>query len=150
MSMGTVLMLALLGARTHLSLVVAVETGRPVQRHIGRWESPPRKCPSSMVTDGPLLGNGDMGAAIGGSLRFKITPTAPLSHLCDHAQPQCMRVVIVIDSTPLRSPCGARTRTRCEVVFTFYNSLFSRCLIFIPPSQTHPSVVPSPNQPDAT
>jgi hypothetical protein len=40
---------------------------RVVERHIGRWNSPPRKCPSSMVTDGPLLGNGDMGAAIGGA-----------------------------------------------------------------------------------
>jgi len=34
--------------------------------HIGRWTKPPTKCPSSMVTDGPLLGNGDAGAAAGG------------------------------------------------------------------------------------
>ena len=39
---------------------------RPVDRHVGRWSQPPARCPSSMVTDGPLLGNGDVGAALGG------------------------------------------------------------------------------------
>ena len=34
--------------------------------HIGRWTKPPSRCPSSMVTDGPLLGNGDAGSALGG------------------------------------------------------------------------------------
>jgi hypothetical protein len=34
--------------------------------HVGRWSKPPKRCPSSMVTDGPLLGNGDAGAALGG------------------------------------------------------------------------------------
>eukprot|EP00041_Stephanoeca_diplocostata_P026806 m.729241 g.729241 ORF g.729241 m.729241 type:complete len:1225 (+) comp23048_c0_seq4:158-3832(+) len=38
----------------------------PVRRHIGKWTAPPQRCPSSMVTDGPLLGNGDMGCAVGG------------------------------------------------------------------------------------
>jgi hypothetical protein len=34
--------------------------------HVGTWTKPPARCPSSMVTDGPLLGNGDAGAALGG------------------------------------------------------------------------------------
>ena len=34
--------------------------------HVGRWTTPPKRCPSSMVTDGPLLANGDAGAAVGG------------------------------------------------------------------------------------
>lgn len=36
----------------------------PVSRHVGRWGSPPRKCPSEMVTDAPIMANGDMGAAV--------------------------------------------------------------------------------------
>ena len=36
----------------------------PVSRHIGRWTEPPRKCPSTMVTDAPIMANGDMGAAV--------------------------------------------------------------------------------------
>ena len=41
----------------------------PVSRHIGRWTEAPRKCPSTMVTDAPIMANGDMGAAVchGGS-----------------------------------------------------------------------------------
>ena len=40
--------------------------GGPVSRHVGHWNAPPKHCPSSMVTDAPLLGNGDVGAAVGG------------------------------------------------------------------------------------
>jgi hypothetical protein len=48
-----------------------VASGGAVSRaglHVGRWDKPPARCPSSMVTDGPLLGNGDAGAAAGGFL----------------------------------------------------------------------------------
>eukprot|EP00038_Savillea_parva_P031017 m.82296 g.82296 ORF g.82296 m.82296 type:complete len:1149 (+) comp9456_c0_seq1:212-3658(+) len=51
--------LAVLGSGSRAS-------GRPVDRHVGTWSSAPKKCPSDMVTDGPLLGNGDLGAAVGG------------------------------------------------------------------------------------
>ena len=46
---------------------------RPVSRHIGHWSSPPQHCPTSMVSDGPLLGNGDMGAALGGAVNGALT-----------------------------------------------------------------------------
>ena len=37
----------------------------PVQRHIGRWNSTPTVTPGSgNVIDGPLIGNGDAGAAL--------------------------------------------------------------------------------------
>eukprot|EP00729_Bicosta_minor_P008806 gene8806-28885_t len=49
-----------------LTLVIAVATAHPVSRHVGLWTKPPERCPSSMVTDGPILGNGDLGAAVGG------------------------------------------------------------------------------------
>jgi hypothetical protein len=48
------------------SLFLASGSGLPVSRHIGKWDSAPKKCPSNMVTDGPLLGNGDLGTALGG------------------------------------------------------------------------------------
>ena len=38
----------------------------PVRQIVGRWDSPPQRAPSTMVTDGPLLGNGDLGAVLGG------------------------------------------------------------------------------------
>ena len=46
----------------------SIFTGRaalPVQRHIGRWNSTPTVTPGSgNVIDGPLIGNGDSGAAL--------------------------------------------------------------------------------------
>jgi hypothetical protein len=49
-------------------LAAAGSSARPSRAglHVGRWTKPPERCPSSMVTDGPLLGNGDAGAALGG------------------------------------------------------------------------------------
>ena len=63
-----------LGARTvaaMLPLLIAALVGlalleHPAARHVGRWSVPPKRCPSSLVTDVPLLGNGDAGAAMGG------------------------------------------------------------------------------------
>lgn len=49
-----------------LILVHGVLGENPAGRHIGEWTTPPKRCPSSMVTDGPLLGNGDAGSALGG------------------------------------------------------------------------------------
>lgn len=40
-------------------------TGLPVQRHVGRWNSTPTMTPGTgNVIDGPLIGNGDAGAAL--------------------------------------------------------------------------------------
>ena len=36
----------------------------PVSRVIGRWDSPPQRAPSTMVTDGPLLGNVSLPCAL--------------------------------------------------------------------------------------
>ena len=46
--------------------------GRPVDRHIGRWETSPNLVPGGVGTgasqqpDGPLAGNGDFGVVVGG------------------------------------------------------------------------------------
>jgi hypothetical protein len=45
---------------------VKTDDFHPVRQIVGRWTSPPQKAPSTMVTDGPLLGNGDLGAVLGG------------------------------------------------------------------------------------
>lgn len=37
----------------------------PAARHMGSWTAPPRHTPSSMVPDGPIAANGDMGVGIG-------------------------------------------------------------------------------------
>ena len=49
-----------------IAVAFAVSDTHPVSRHVGRWTVPPRHCPSSMVTDAPILGNGDMGAVVCG------------------------------------------------------------------------------------
>eukprot|EP00051_Salpingoeca_urceolata_P007782 m.100454 g.100454 ORF g.100454 m.100454 type:complete len:1120 (-) comp15400_c0_seq2:5-3364(-) len=49
-----------------LVLMVAAASATPVDHHVGVWSNPPNHCPSRMVTDAPLLGNGDMGAALCG------------------------------------------------------------------------------------
>ena len=46
--------------------LAAVSPSSRAGLHVGRWTTPPKRCPSSMVTDGPLLANGDAGAAVGG------------------------------------------------------------------------------------
>jgi hypothetical protein len=38
----------------------------PAAEHMGRWTAPPRRTPSTMVPDGPIAANGDMGVGIGG------------------------------------------------------------------------------------
>ena len=35
-----------------------------VRCHVGVWDAPPAKTPTAAVLDGPLLGNGDLGAAL--------------------------------------------------------------------------------------
>lgn len=45
---------------------VAREGGRIVSRHKAVFAQPPRRIPSRTQTDAPLLGNGDMGVALGG------------------------------------------------------------------------------------
>jgi alpha-L-fucosidase 2 len=55
-----------------------------VARHEGVWTAPPRRVPSSTVSDAPLLGNGDIGVLIGGGpekQRFFISK-------CDFWRPQ--------------------------------------------------------------
>lgn len=60
-----VLVLVLQTDRAKVAASATSATERhPVSRHIGRWDQPPRKCPSSMVTDAPIMANGDMGAAV--------------------------------------------------------------------------------------
>ena len=54
-------------------LPLAFPQTHPVQRHIGRWDAPPAKAPSTMVTDGPLLGNGDMGTVLGGVSHWNVS-----------------------------------------------------------------------------
>ena len=49
---------ALLGtALATADVAPAAADPRPVARHVGKWSAAPQRCPSSMVTDGPLLGN---------------------------------------------------------------------------------------------
>jgi len=38
-----------------------------VSRYEGVWTAPPRRVPSNAVSDGPLLGNGDIGVLVGGA-----------------------------------------------------------------------------------
>ena len=40
--------------------------GLPVQRHVGRWAAPPRRVPTAMMFDSPIVGNGDAGITFGG------------------------------------------------------------------------------------
>ena len=47
----------------HVSNIVA---DHPAAQHVGVWETPPYRCPTSLVSDCPLLGNGDMGIGLGG------------------------------------------------------------------------------------
>ena len=42
----------------------------PAERHVGRWSANPQNCPSQMVTDAPIIGNGELGAAVGGALPY--------------------------------------------------------------------------------
>ena len=44
------------------------DASHPAQRHVGHWSANPSKCPSSMVTDAPIIGNGELGAAVSGAL----------------------------------------------------------------------------------
>ena len=45
----------------------AFNDDHPVRRHVGTWTENPKRCPSSMVTDAPLLGNGELGAVFCGA-----------------------------------------------------------------------------------
>ena len=49
-----------------LFLIHHVVADHPATRHVGIWETPPYRCPTSLVSDCPLLGNGDMGVGLGG------------------------------------------------------------------------------------
>ena len=42
----------------------------PAQRCVGRWSANPARCPSPMVTDAPIIANGELGAALAGALPF--------------------------------------------------------------------------------
>ena len=57
-----------------LAVLVVAEHQHPAAKHVGEWHTPPHACPSSMVSDCPLLGNGDMGVGLGG-----IAATADMS-----------------------------------------------------------------------
>eukprot|EP00040_Diaphanoeca_grandis_P025186 m.139259 g.139259 ORF g.139259 m.139259 type:complete len:1142 (-) comp30045_c0_seq6:246-3671(-) len=48
-----------------LILQVAART-HPAEQHVGTWDTPPYSCPTTLVSDCPLLGNGDLGAGLGG------------------------------------------------------------------------------------
>jgi hypothetical protein len=52
---------------------VAAEALRQVARHAGVFHAPPVHMPTRKIPDGPLLGNGDLGVAVGtvvGRLRY--------------------------------------------------------------------------------
>ena len=50
----------------HAVLTAGAVGAHPAEQHVGVWHTPPYRCPTSMVSDCPLLGNGDMGIGIGG------------------------------------------------------------------------------------
>jgi alpha-L-fucosidase 2 len=53
--------------RVSLAFAVAFLPGGPLAgQHRAEWPSPPSKIPGNVAVDAPLLGNGDMAAAIGG------------------------------------------------------------------------------------
>jgi hypothetical protein len=49
-----------------VATVVGARAGHPASKYVGTWHTPPYRCPTSMVSDCPLLGNGDMGVGLGG------------------------------------------------------------------------------------
>ena len=58
----------------------AVDDAHPAARHVGVWETPPYRCPTSMVNDCPLLGNGDMGVGLGGIVASRDQATVNQSY----------------------------------------------------------------------
>ena len=59
--------LVLLGAceRGAASTSASASAIHPAARHRGVWNAAPRRTPSTMVPDGPIAANGDMGVGIG-------------------------------------------------------------------------------------
>ena len=47
-----------------VAAAAAQQGGHPAAQHVGIWHTPPYNCPTSMVSDCPLLGNGDMGVSV--------------------------------------------------------------------------------------
>lgn len=60
--LGLALLLALLLAKRSSASAGAAN---PAARHRGVWTAAPRHTPSSMVPDGPIAANGDMGVGVG-------------------------------------------------------------------------------------
>lgn len=64
-------------SRYALGVAVLVQTAtrgggeHPCQRHVGKWAANPSRVPSSLVPDGPLLANGDLGAVMSGATRTR-------------------------------------------------------------------------------
>ncbi len=52
------------------AVATAAAAGHPAERHVGHWSANPRDCPSQMVTDAPIIGNGELGATVGGALPY--------------------------------------------------------------------------------
>jgi hypothetical protein len=49
-----------------LVITLATTALLPVQRHVGRWTAPPRRVPTAMMFDSPIVANGDAGLTFGG------------------------------------------------------------------------------------
>ena len=60
---GPLLLLALVGATR------AQQEVHPAARHRGVWTAAPKRTPSTMVPDGPIAANGDMGVGIGNAAK---------------------------------------------------------------------------------
>ena len=60
-----VLWVLLLGVYERGGVSASAPATHPAARHRGVWTSAPRRTPSSMVPDGPIAANGDMGVGIG-------------------------------------------------------------------------------------
>jgi len=65
---GTMLTTTVLAAPARADSVTAGQAWRIVQQYTGVWTTPPSTLTNGETVDAPLLGNGDIGVAVGGSI----------------------------------------------------------------------------------
>jgi len=82
----------------------------PCQRHVGVWNENPKNVPSALVPDGPILGNGDLGATLSGATR---------SGVCMH----CMDPTLFVHSDVVVNVALFAARASCPAVNEAHHSL---------------------------
>ncbi len=96
-----------------------------VERCLGVWDAPPKNVPTTAMPDGPLLGNGDLGAVIAGpanALRFHIAKNDFWSRLPGDAR------ILTVGAVRLGIPAlrGASYRLEQDVAHAEARGVFTR------------------------